>query len=221
MGVASHLGIQLREYDARIRTFIPDYEAILDAAAAALAASHGQARRVVDLGTGTGALAARVLRVLSSARVTGIDADEAMLGLARRRLGSRLTATTGDFLDVPLPRADAITASFALHHIRTPRPKRQFYSRCYAALTRGGVLVNADCMLASNARLQARDRAAWHGHLARHYGRTRASAFLRAWADEDVYFRLDDELRWLRACGFTVDVPWRQGSFAVVVATKS
>ena len=33
MGVASHLGIQLTEYDRRIRTFIPDYEEMLDAAA--------------------------------------------------------------------------------------------------------------------------------------------------------------------------------------------
>ena len=28
MGVATHLGIDLREYDQRIRTFIPDYEEI-------------------------------------------------------------------------------------------------------------------------------------------------------------------------------------------------
>jgi hypothetical protein len=28
MGVATHLGIKLGEYDARIRTFIPDYEEI-------------------------------------------------------------------------------------------------------------------------------------------------------------------------------------------------
>ena len=36
---------------------------------------------------------------------------------------------------------------------------------------------------------------------------------------EDVSFRLDNELRWLRACGFTVDVAWRR-IFAVVVATE-
>ena len=36
MGVASHLHIQLDEYDARIRTFIPGYEQMLDAGAHAL-----------------------------------------------------------------------------------------------------------------------------------------------------------------------------------------
>jgi len=220
MGVASHLGIRLREYDARIRTFIPDYEVMLDAAASALATSRPHASRVIDLGTGTGALAARVLDAIPSARIVGIDVDEEMLTVARRRLRNRLKTATGDFLQMTLPVADAITASFALHHVRTPRQKQQFYGRCFNSLTRGGVLVSADCLLASNARLQERDRSAWHAHLARRYGRTRATAFLRAWADEDVYFQLDDELRWLRACGFTVDVPWRQGSFAVVVAMK-
>ena len=33
MGVATHLGIKLSEYDARIRTFIPDYEEMLGVAA--------------------------------------------------------------------------------------------------------------------------------------------------------------------------------------------
>ena len=33
MGVASHLGIRIDEYDARIRTFIPRYETMLDEAA--------------------------------------------------------------------------------------------------------------------------------------------------------------------------------------------
>jgi len=220
MGVASHLGIRLREYDARIRTFIPDYDVMLDAAASSLAASRPRAARIVDLGTGTGALAARVLDAIPSARIVGIDVDEEMLTVAQRRLRNRLKTATGDFLQMELPAADAITASFALHHIRTPRHKQQFYARCFASLTRGGVLVSADCMLASNARLQNRDRAAWHAHLARRYGRTRASAFLRAWADEDVYFKLDDELEWLRGSGFTTDITWRRGSFAVVLATK-
>ena len=37
MSVATHLGIDLGEYDARIRTFIPHYEEMLDVAAGSLA----------------------------------------------------------------------------------------------------------------------------------------------------------------------------------------
>ena len=69
MSVATHLGIRVDEYDARIRTFIPDYEDMLDTAAAALPRST---RTLVDLGTGTGALAARCLTSAPRARLVGI-----------------------------------------------------------------------------------------------------------------------------------------------------
>ena len=82
MGAASHLGIDLREYDTRIRTFIPGYEPMLDAAAGALATSIRRRRPVVvDLGIGTGALAASCLAVKPQARVIGIDEDQAMLAV--------------------------------------------------------------------------------------------------------------------------------------------
>lgn len=221
MGAASHLGIRLRDYDARIRTFIPRYEEMLAAAASALTALPTCRATIVDLGTGTGALAARSIAVLPRARVIGIDRDAAMLDLARRRLGGRLTAVIGDFRKTPFPRCHGVTASFALHHIATRRQKAALYARAFAALTGGGALVNADCCLASDARLQRRDRSAWRAHLERHYSATRAEAFLRAWAREDVYVELEDELDLLRRAGFRVDVAWRRDSFAVIVGVKA
>lgn len=220
MGAAAHLGIRLREYDARIRAFIPHYEEMLDAAAAALGAFARRTPLVVDLGTGSGALAVRCLRAAPGARIVGIDNDEGMLALARKRLGGRLTAAPGDFLSTPLPRCDAVTVSFALHHVPTRRRKAALYARCFAALRPGGILVNADCCVASNLRLKVLDRAAWRAHLQRRYSRTRAEGFLRAWAKEDVYFRLEDEIGLLRSVGFAVDVPWRRGCFAVIVGAK-
>ena len=220
MGHAAHLGIKLADYDRAIRTFIPRYTAMLDAAAAALAVHAPRAALVVDLGTGSGALAGRVLKAVPSARVVGVDEDEGMLGLAQKRLRGRLTALVGNFLSTPVPRCHAITASFALHHIRTRRQKAALYGRCFRALRPGGVLVNADCCLASNSRRQAHDRSAWRDHLQETYGRSRAEGYLRAWAKEDFYFTLDDEIAMLKAAGFLVDVPWRHDSFAVVVATR-
>jgi tRNA (cmo5U34)-methyltransferase len=220
VGVATHLGIRVREYDARIRTFIPHYEDVLDAAASAVKLIDRRAPLVLDLGVGSGELAARCLRVLPRARLIGIDTDETMLALARRRLGGRLEARVGDFEVAPLPRCDVITASLALHHVRTLRQKARLYARCFAALRPGGLLVNADRCLASDRRLRAADRAAWRGHLQRRYTRSRAERFLRAWAKEDVYLRLDDEVDLLERAGFAVDVPWRRDGFAVLVGAR-
>lgn len=220
MGAAEHLGIKLRDYDARIRTFIPRYEEMVAAAAAALKALRRRAPVVIDLGIGSGALAARCAAAAPGARIVGIDNDEGMLALAQKRLGRRMTALPGDFLSTRLPRCDVVAASFALHHVPTRRRKAALYARCFAALRPGGLLVNADCCVASNPRLRALERDAWRVHLQRWYSGPRSAGFLRAWAKEDVYFRLEDEIGLLQSAGFTVDVPWRRDSFAVIVATK-
>src|SRR4249919_2191080 len=117
MSVAEHLGIKTGEYDAQILTFIPYYDEILDNAAAALDALDRPARTVVDLGTGSGALAARCLKRLKGARVIGIDSDARMLEMAARRLGRALTPVVGNFETAPIPRCEVVTASFSLHHI--------------------------------------------------------------------------------------------------------
>src|SRR5262245_31816336 len=105
MSVAAHLGIALDEYDARIRTFIPDYDEMIAAGAASVPT---RSRVIVDLGVGTGALAARCLTSAPRASIVGIDADSSILELASRRLGRRARLLTGSFLSVDFPRCDAI-----------------------------------------------------------------------------------------------------------------
>ena len=222
MGAASHLGIRTGEYDARIRTFIPFYEEMLGAAATALAtAITARAPVIVDLGIGSGALAAKCLAALPPrARVLGIDSDAAMLAMAVRRLRQRVETLEGDFLRTPVPACDGITASFALHHVRTRREKARLYRRLFRALRSGGAVVNADCCLAATVRARSADRALWLRHLARRYGARGAERYLRAWAKEDVYLPLADEVALMQRAGFVVDVAWRRASFAVVVGTK-
>ena len=217
MGVAAHLGIDLAEYDARIRTFIPEYEEMLDVAAAAIPA---RTRTIVDLGTGTGALAARCLDAAPRARVVGIDADPDILTLASRRLRGRATFMCGTFLRAPLPACDAVVASFALHHVRTRPAKSRLYRRIHEALRPGGLFVSVDCQPAA-ARGRARaQREAWKSHLRRAYTAQRAAALLDAWSREDVYVPLESEIGLLRTNGFSVEVLWRKNAFAVLMGTR-
>lgn len=215
MSVAAHLGIRLTEYDARIRTFIPDYEEMLDAASAAVPAS---ARTIVDLGIGTGALAARCLVRYPRARIVGIDEDSGMAALAARRLGDRARFVAGSFLRLPIPQCDAIVASLALHHVRTRLAKRRLYARLRSALARDGRLVVADCHPSSRRRVALLQREAWLEHLRQSYSNRESRAFFKAWAREDVYVPLDAECALMRAAGFQPEVLWRKGAFAVLVA---
>src|SRR5262245_12845728 len=216
MGVATHLGIDLADYDARIRTFIPDYEEMLAAAAAVI---PGRTGTIVDLGTGTGALAAKCLERAPNARMVGIDADGEMLVAARQRLGVSATFVNESFLRAPLPPCDAIVASFALHHVRTRPAKSGLYRRIRKALRRRGVFVNVDCQPASARALAAQQRDAWRDHLRTAYAPPEADALLDAWANEDVYVPLDAETALVRRAGFDVEIVWRKGSFAVICAT--
>lgn len=220
MSVAGHLGIKTHEYDQQILTFIPFYEEILEQAAAALDALERQARLLVDLGTGSGALAARCAARLRGAAVVGIDSDPQMLDMAVQRLGGRLRTVVADFERASIPRCDVVTASFSLHHVASRAAKRRVLNKVFRALRPGGLLVIADCMTASSPRLQARDMAHWRAHLAVHHGRAAAARFLKAWAREDTYFPLEEETSWLRAAGFRVEVTWRKSAFAVIAASK-
>ena len=217
VGVATHLGIDLAEYDARIRTFIPDYEEMLDAAAAVVAPA---ARRIVDLGTGTGALAARCLTRARGAHLVGIDVDPAMAAVARRRLGRRASFVTGDFARLALPSCDTAVSSFALHHVRTRATKRHLYGRLRRALIRRGQLIVVDCQPAADRRIAAQQFEAWRRHLRRSYSRSKADGFLRAWSKEDVYVPLDAELALMRGAGLRPELLWRKGAFAVIRARR-
>jgi len=216
MGVATHLGINLADYDARIRTFIPRYREMLAAGASAISPA---ARLVVDLGTGTGALAAACLERARHARVIGIDADPGMLSLAARRLSGRATLVRGSFLRAPLPvDVDAVVASFALHHVRTRAAKARLYTRIHAALRPRGVFVSVDCHPAIDRTAARAQRDAWLAHLRRSYPAREAIRLLDAWSLEDVYVPLESEVVLLEDAGFRAAVIWRGGGFAVLRA---
>jgi SAM-dependent methyltransferase len=219
--VAAHLGIDLSEYDERIRTWIPTYDLMLEILASTLASAvRGRTPTIVDLGIGTGSVAARCLEATPGARVVGIDEDEGMLAAARGRLGRRPRLIFGSYERVPLPRCDAFVASLSLHHLPTRERRLRLFRRCYRALRRGGVLISADCHPASSPRLQAADRRDWLRHLEATYTPRESRAYLRAWAREDFYVPLGDEIDLLERAGFTVDLTARRHSFAIVVASR-
>jgi tRNA (cmo5U34)-methyltransferase len=214
VSAAGHLGINLAEYDRRIRTFIPDYDAMLGVAASAVPA---HSRLIVDLGIGTGALSARCLAMAPRARVLGVDLDAGMMAMAAKRLGTRATFLESSFLRAALPRCDAVVASFALHHVRTRPPKLALYRRVRRALRPGGRMILVDCEPARDRALAQAQRDAWLAHLERSYTRSQGRKYLAIWAREDVYVPIGAELELMRRAGFRAEVVWRRGAFAVLV----
>jgi tRNA (cmo5U34)-methyltransferase len=105
---------------------IPGYDELQTAVAEATAGLA--ARTVLELGTGTGETAQRVLAQHPGARWTGIDASEPMLDRARERLPDadlRLSR-----LEDPLPGGpfDLVVSVLAVHHLAGDA-KRDLFTR--------------------------------------------------------------------------------------------
>jgi tRNA (cmo5U34)-methyltransferase len=226
MSVAAHLKINLAEYDQRVRTFIPGYDHMINAAAAACGVTLARVKRpvILDLGVGTGALSARCLEAVPGASIVGVDSDPEILDVARKRFArtkSVVTMVPGDLTKLRLPPVHAIVATLALHHVNTPARKRALYKRCFDALPAGGAVVSGDFHPSSIDSMAERQVQGWTSHLLQSYSPAETRRFFRAWAEEDTYMTLEAELAIMQGAGFSVDVTWRRGGFAVVAGVKA
>ena len=133
---------------------VPGYEELQDAVAAAT--DDIAARDVLELGTGTGETAVRVLARHPEAHWTGIDASEAMLARAWERLPEAVLLLSR--LEDPLPAGpfDLVVSTLAVHHL-DGAGKRDLFVRVAAALRPGGRFVLGDVVV-PRAGEDGRDR---------------------------------------------------------------
>jgi ubiquinone/menaquinone biosynthesis C-methylase UbiE len=218
--VSSHLRLDTAGYDRVIRTYIPYYDESravqLDLLAAAQPAATA---RIIDLGGGTGSLAAAILQRFPQASVLVRDIDPDMLAVAQRRLApymDRVELSLGSF-DQPLPPADAVLSAFALHHVPRLEQKAEVYARIREAVRPGGVFLNND---AASGPFWPWLRDQWAAFMAGQ-GFTLEQGYrnLDDWASEDTYFSVREELAAMLQAGFEQpECFWRRGPVSILGA---
>jgi SAM-dependent methyltransferase len=158
----------LARWEAQQSGYMPDREERFAVIIDTLAALCGNAPHVVDLGSGPGSLARRILERLPEARVTALDMDPVLLAIGRNALGDRdgrlawLDADLRSRWTVPGDRpVDAAVSTTALHWLQ-PEPLAALYRHLGTVLRPGGVFMNGDRMdfPASEPRLAEAARAA-------------------------------------------------------------
>jgi tRNA (cmo5U34)-methyltransferase len=166
---------------------IPGYEELQVAVAAAT--EQLEARRVLELGTGTGETAIRVRALHPNASWTGIDSSEAMLARAQERLPDadlRLGR-----LEDPLPEGpfDLVVSALAVHHLNGDE-KRDLFARVAAV---------ADAFVLGDVIVPERPE----------------DAVIEVDGVYDVPSSVADQLAWLREAGFQAEVTHVRADLAV------
>jgi tRNA (cmo5U34)-methyltransferase len=186
-------------YTRLIRRALPAYDRLQDELAGCTAGLT--VATALDLGTGTGETARRVLAVHATARMVCVDRDARALKRARAALPSgRVVFREQDLAD-PLPPphpVDLVTSALAIHHL-DGAGKRRLFGSIAGALSLSGRFVMADVVIPE-------DPADKTTPLHRRY---------------DHPSKLDDQLAWLREVGLEPAVAWTERDLAVIVANRT
>jgi len=181
-----------------VRGDLPEYDELQEAL---VSASGGEAKRILDLGTGTGETAVRLVDAHPRSVVFAVDENEKMLRVARERLGARLEGMQVGMLQEPLPegRFDLVSSALAIHHLDGDE-KAELFRRVHDVLVPGGRFVLADLVVPSDGPDAV--RGATDGY--------------------DKPDTVQDQVRWLEEAGFTfVSVTWSVKDLVVIVADTS
>ena len=184
-------------YLAMVRAEVPAFDELQDTLAEACTATDGVVRRILELGTGSGETARRVLARHERAALVGVDESEGMLGEARRVLDPGRVQLIAGRLQQPLPAGpyDVACSALAVHHLDAAE-KRDLFVRVHDALRPGGRFALADVVVAEGAPAPSTPLEPAH----------------------DKPDTVADLLRWLGAAGFEARQVWGTGDLVILVA---
>ncbi|MGH7932066.1 MAG: class I SAM-dependent methyltransferase [Candidatus Binataceae bacterium] len=211
-------------YDRARRQLVPSFDDFYRTAIDLLPFATADAIEVLDLGAGTGLLAAFIAAAFPNARLALVDVASEMLARARERFAgypARARFIVSDYARDPFDGSyDAIVSALSIHHLADD-DKRALFGRIHSALKPGGVFVNAEQVMGPSPAVHRRDRERWLRD-AREAGVTQAdlaAAIERMKLDRPA--TLGAQLEWLTAAGFrNVDCAYKNGMFAVYSGAK-
>jgi tRNA (cmo5U34)-methyltransferase len=182
-------------YAEMIHADIPVYDEFQEAVARATGSG---ASRVLELGTGTGETARRLLSRHPDAFLVGVDESASMLAAAREALPGDRVSLQVAAIEQPLPEGpfDVVASALCVHHLEG-ESKRDLFARVRDVLAPGGRFVLGDVIVPEDD----------------------ADAVIPLSDGYDHPSPLRVQLEWLAETGFDPRVVWEHKDLAVVVAS--
>ncbi len=171
---------------------MPGYHRLQDAAAEATGTG---ARRILELGTGTGESARRVLARHPGASLVGVDASTDMLAVADLPDADLRVARLED--ELPAGPFDLVFSVLAVHHLDGPA-KADLFRRVAAVLEPGGRFVLGDVVVPDDP----------------------ADATTPLDPGFDLPSRAAEQLDWLRDAALEPALEWSERDLAVLRAAR-
>jgi tRNA (cmo5U34)-methyltransferase len=184
-------------YEALMAEEVPAYARLQQEIATATAGPSPPT--ILDLGTGTGVTAHRVLAAHPGAALVGIDESPEMLRAARRRLPPTADLRVARLED-PLPPGPfgLVVSALAVHHLDGDA-KADLFGRVAAVLAPGGRFVLGDVIVPVDP----------------------GDITIPIDDDYDKPSTVADQLRWLTDAGLVARVVWQQRDLAVLVGDRT
>lgn len=184
-------------YLERMRAEVPDFDRLQEETAEATRPI--EARAILELGTGTGETARRLLALHPRAELVGVDSSDEMLAAAGRLLDrERVDLRIGRIEDaLPEGLFDLVVAALVVHHLRGEE-KAGLFGRVCSLLRPGGRLVVADVVVPEH----------------------REDAITPLSSEYDHPSSVADQLIWLERVGLAPTVTWSRGDLVVIAADR-
>ncbi len=219
------------DFDFGIRQLLPKYDEMLEAIALCIPTT---AKKIIDLGCGTGELSLKILQRCPEAMVMGMDYSPRMLDFAGIKIkaggysdrwsgiemdfGDWANDEESDYIGI---KFDACVSSLAIHHLSDDMKLQVF--KCVARVLRsGGAFWNADPVLPENeqiAEIYQTVRENWTRQQGTTLEQVRSQIGTsrdRGYSSQDRLATLSGHLSMLEEAGFkAIVVPWKYYGIAV------
>jgi tRNA (cmo5U34)-methyltransferase len=224
---SGYFGSMTESYDSLIHRAVPRYD---EMTARLLDYLPTDARRVLELGCGTGNLSLQLAASLPLATLTLVDGSPEMIELTRSRIEesiprssqrARYVAARFEELDLPARSFDLVVSSISLHHVED---KARLYASIRTLITDGGRFCFADQIRGEPESNHQLNWARWLDFCREpgHCTNDEIESLLAHAAAHDHYTTLSEHFVMLAAAGFSdIDCVWRNWMWGVVTATAS